>query len=126
MVRRRARRVSEQLKTELSDILRLDMKDPRLGFVSIVDVEVSGDLRHAKVYVSVLGSDEDQVDTMTALESANGFIRTELGKRMRLRHTPELVFLLDKSMERGQRIERILRELNDEETAEHEFTDEQS
>jgi len=112
MVRQRARRVAEQLKTEVSDILQNEVKDPRVGFASIVDVEVSGDLRHARVFVSVYGSDEERDDTMSAFQRANGFIRSELAKRIRLRHVPELVFELDKSMERGRRIERILKELD--------------
>jgi ribosome-binding factor A len=113
MTRQRALRVAEQLKSILSEILREDVKDPRIGFTSIVDVEVSGDLRHAKIYISVYGSDEERTETLQTIRNASGFIRTELGQRVRLRHIPELTFLLDKSMERGQRIEQLLKELND-------------
>jgi len=117
VTRRRALKVAEQIRDELSDILRYEVRDPRVGFVSIVDVELSTDLRHAKVYVSVFGSDTEQHLTLTALRSATGFIRTELGKRIRLRHVPELVFVLDQSIAHGQRIETLLRQLHRDEEA---------
>jgi len=106
----RLRRVRESIKKEVSDILR-GFKDPRLGFVSVVDVDLSRDGRVAKVYVSVLGGSEDKKDTAEALKSGTGFVRTELGRRVKLRHTPEVVFRLDESIERGTRIQQLLGEL---------------
>jgi len=104
----RKERLREELRREASDILR-KMKDPRVGFVSVTDVEVSQDLRHVKVFVSIFGSDEDKERTLEALEHARGFVRTEIGRRIRLRHTPEIHFRLDESIERGHRINALLR-----------------
>lgn len=98
----------EGLKRETSEILRT-MKDPRIGFVSVTDVEVSRDLRHVKVFVSIYGDEEEKTDTLQALVHAQGFVRSELGKRIRLRHTPEIAFRMDESIERGARINELLR-----------------
>jgi ribosome-binding factor A len=89
---------------ELSDLLRTRVKDPRVGFASITRVEVSGDLRHARVFVSVLGSENEQEDTIRALKHATGFLRHELASRLTLRFMPELVFKLDTSIQEGARI----------------------
>lgn len=104
----RAQRMREGMKRETSEILQT-MKDPRIGFVSVTDVEVSPDLRHAKVFVSVYGDEDVKTTTMDALVKAQGFVRSELGKRIRLRHTPEIVFHPDDSIERGARINALLR-----------------
>lgn len=106
----RAERIREDFKRETSDILR-KMKDPRIGFVSVTDVELSRDLRHAKIFVSIFGAEEEKQKTLAALTHAQGFIRTELGQRIRLRYTPEISFRLDDSIERGDRINRLLRTL---------------
>jgi len=106
----RLQRVREALKEEVSDILR-GFKDPRLGFVSVTDVEVSRDARVAKVFVSVLGSEEDKDNTLKALKSGTGYVRSELGRRINLRHTPEIHFRLDNSIERGTRIQTLLGQL---------------
>lgn len=98
---------------EISDILR-KMKDPRIGFVSVTEVEVSPDLRHLKVFVSILGSEEERQRTMEALEHARGYIRTELGGRIQLRYTPELIFKYDPSLARGSRIIELLAHLQGE------------
>ncbi len=111
MVRQRAYRVREAIKEEISDILKNRLKDPRIGFASVVDVEVSGDLRHAKVFISVLGGEEKKIQTLEGLRSATGFIRSEVGKRIRLRHTPEIVFYLDESIERGVHISKLLEDV---------------
>lgn len=108
----RANRVAEQMKKELGDILTLKIKDPRVGFVTVTDVEVTGDLQQATIYISVLGSDKEKQDTLLALTKAKGFIRSEIGKRIRLRKTPELQFEFDEALEYGNRIESILRDLN--------------
>lgn len=86
----RATRVGEQMKKELSDIIGRKLKDPRIGFVTVTDVRVTGDLQQAKVYISVLGDDEQRENTLKALEKAKGFIRSEIGQRIRLRKTPEI------------------------------------
>lgn len=107
----RPQRVGEAIKEELSDILRNDLKDPRIGFASVVKVEVSQDLRHAKIYISVFGDDNQKRATMKGLESAAGFIRSEVSRRIRLRFAPELSFSLDESIEQGARIARLLGDL---------------
>jgi ribosome-binding factor A len=107
----RVSRIGEQMKKELSQIIQREIKDPRIGFVTVTAVEVTGDLQLAKVYISVMGNAEQQEDSHKALEKAKGFIRTELGRRMRLRHTPELNFKTDASIEYGSKIESILKEM---------------
>jgi ribosome-binding factor A len=108
-VTRRTRQVGELLKEELSDIIRREVKDPRIGFMSITDVEVPTDLRSARVYVSVLGTDEEREATVAALRSAAGFIRYHLKPRLRMRQIPELDFRSDRSMEYAQHISETLR-----------------
>lgn len=108
MSNQRAARVGDQMREELAKLIRGEMKDPRIGFVSIVKVEVSGDLRHAKVYVSVLGTPEEQKASMKGLQSATGFLRSHLGQALRLRHVPELIFTLDNSIAHGTRIAELL------------------
>jgi len=110
----RSQRLREELKRECSDILR-KMKDPRIGIASVTDAEISQDLRHVKVFVSIYGDDDEKERTLAALEHARGFVRSEIGKRIRLRHTPEITFRLDDSIERGQRINLLLREVVGEE-----------
>ncbi|HZK18153.1 MAG TPA: 30S ribosome-binding factor RbfA [Clostridia bacterium] len=105
----RSERLAETVKKEVSDIITTTIKDPRVGFASITSVEVSGDLRHAKIFVSVLGPDNEKEATLEALEHAKGFIRTELGRRVRLRHTPELIFYLDDSIGHGVRVMELLK-----------------
>ncbi len=107
----RIARLRELFKEETSAILQRQMKDPRIGFVSVTDVELSADLRHAKIFVSVLGDDEAKHRTMAGLASAQGFIRTELARRIRLRHVPAVLFRMDDSIERGARVERLLRQV---------------
>ncbi|MGY0691601.1 30S ribosome-binding factor RbfA [Virgibacillus sp. FSP13] len=108
----RANRVAEQMKKELGDILSRKIKDPRVGFVTVTDVEVTGDLQQAKIFISVLGDEQQKHDTLVGLAKAKGFIRSEVGQRIRLRKTPELSFEFDEALEQGNRIETILRELN--------------
>ncbi|MCF3942391.1 30S ribosome-binding factor RbfA [Oceanobacillus alkalisoli] len=108
----RANRVAEQMKKELGEILTTKLKDPRIGFVTVTDVEVTGDLQQATIYISVLGSEKEKQDTLLGLTKAKGFIRSEIGKRIRLRKTPELLIEFDEAYEYGNRIESILRDLN--------------
>jgi ribosome-binding factor A len=110
---RRTLQVGEMLREELTDIIRREVKDPRLGFWSITGVEVTPDLRSARVYVSVLGTDEERRETLKALTSASGFIRHHLKPRLRMRHIPDLDFRDDRSMEHADQIGRALRELAD-------------
>lgn len=106
----RQEKLGELFAVELSDLLRTRVKDPRVGFASITRVEVSGDYRHAKIYVSVLGSEQERADTIKALKHATGFLRHELASRVTLRYMPEIVFKLDTSIEQGSRILELIRE----------------
>jgi|SRR5690606_38973768 ribosome-binding factor A len=108
----RSNRVAEQMKKELGDIITRKLKDPRVGFVTVTAVEVTGDLQQATVYITTLGDEAEREDTMKALEKAKGFIRSEIGSRIRLRRTPELSFQFDSSVEYGNKIEQLLRSLN--------------
>ena len=105
---RRTRQVGELLKEELTDIIRKEVKDPRIGFMSITEVDVTPDLRQARVYVSVL-SEEERQGTMDALTSASSFIRHHLKPRLRMRQIPYLEFRGDRSMEYAQHITETLR-----------------
>lgn len=109
----RANRVAEQMKKELGDILTRKIKDPRVGFVTVTDVEVTGDLQQAKIYVSVLGDEQEKQESLLGLAKAKGFIRSEIGQRIRLRKTPELFFEFDEAQEYGNRIEKLLRDLRE-------------
>ncbi|MBA3414431.1 MAG: 30S ribosome-binding factor RbfA [Chloroflexia bacterium] len=109
---RRTLQVGELLREELTDIIRREVKDPRLGFWSITRVEVPPDLRSARVFISVLGSDEERTGTLKALASASGFIRHHLKPRLRMRQIPDLEFRDDRSMEHAEEIGRVLRGLS--------------
>ena len=108
LAKHRDNRLGEELKKEISDILLHEIKDPDIGFVSIVLVDVSHDLRVAKVYYSVMGSDDEIDKTQRAMKRVAGYIRHELAGRLSLRYTPELVFIYDNSIEHGIRIAKIL------------------
>jgi len=110
MVKERDRRLGELLKEEISDILRREVRDPRIGFVSITEVDVSGDLRHAKVFVSVMGDEQEKQDTMEGLEEATGYIRSLVGDRITVYHTPEIIFRYDDSIEHGIHISQVIKE----------------
>ncbi|AQQ53715.1 30S ribosome-binding factor RbfA [Planococcus lenghuensis] len=109
----RSNRVAEQMKKELSDIISRKLKDPRIGFVTVTDVEVTGDLQQATVYISVLGDEKQQEETLLGLSKSKGFIRSEIGQRIRLRKTPELLFEFDTSVAYGNRIDSLLRDIQD-------------
>lgn len=111
-MRIRPERVAHLMRREVADILENRMRDPRLGaMVSVTDVEVTHDLSFGRVFVSVHGSDEEQSSTLSTLNSAAGFVRRELGPRLGLREVPEIRFLRDDSLERGARVDTILRKL---------------
>lgn len=113
MPSRRILRLNEQIRAELADLLRRHIRDPRLGgIISITDVETSPDLAVARVHVSVLGSDEEAAEALRALRHAAGYLRRELGERIRVRRLPALDFRLDPSIARGARVLQLLREIN--------------
>lgn len=113
---RRVERVASLIKREVSQMLLHGIKDDRVGsgMVSVTDVDVSGDLQHAKIFVSIYGTEEARAETMAGLKSATGYVRSELGHRVRLRRTPEVVFLEDRSLERGDRMLSLLNRLSQE------------
>lgn len=113
---RRVARVAELIKREVSQLLFSGIKDDRVGtgMVSVTDVDLAGDLQHAKVYVSIYGSDADRAETMAGLKSATGFVRSEIGRRIRLRRTPEITFLEDRSIERGTQVLSLINRLSEE------------
>ena len=114
MSARRRRQVGSILREELSQIILREMNDPRLGFASILRVEVAPDMSFARVFVSVFGSQEEREATIDALEHASGFIRRQLAPRLSLRTIPRLRFVLDRSMEHAENVSRILAEFEDE------------
>lgn len=101
-------RVASRIKFLVSHVLQREVSDPRLGFVTVLDVEPTTDLKEAKVYLSVLGSDADRSKCLHALEDAKGFIQSRVGKNLKLRNTPNLRFLIDDSRDSVTRIENIL------------------
>jgi len=109
---KRADRVGDAIRHELADILLRKIKDPRVGFVTMTKVDLSDDLRHAKVFVSIMGDEARKKEAMKGLRSAAHFMRGELGRRLKMRSTPELMFILDESIERGDRMLDTLRHLD--------------
>lgn len=111
---RRVSRVASLIKREVSQMLIGDIKDDRVGagMVSVTDVDVSGDLQHAKIFVSIYGTPEARAETMEGLKSATGYVRSELGQRVRLRRTPEVIFIEDRSIERGNRVLSLLNQIS--------------
>lgn len=104
----RIEKLQELIKQEMSKMLLKELKDPRIGFVTVTDVEMTGDLREAKIYVSVMGGEEQVKSSLEGLNSALGFIRREIGHRIRLRFTPEISFALDTSLDYGDHIQKLL------------------
>ncbi len=122
---RRVARVAELIKREVGQLLISGIKDDRVGvgMVSVTDVDVSGDLQHAKIFVSIYGTDEARAATMAGLKSATGYVRSELGHRVRLRRTPEVVFIEDRSIERGTQVLSLLNRLSEERKEQDEDSD---
>ena len=106
----RIRRVNEAMRAVLSDAIATDIKDPRVGFVTVTGVKTSPDLRHARVYVSVLGDDSEREGSLTGLRSAHGFLQRRLASELTLKHTPALTFEYDDTVDRGMRISQLLDE----------------
>ncbi len=117
---RRVSRVAELIKREISQMLLHGIKDSRVGtgMISVTDVDVSNDLQHAKIFVSIYGTDEARATTMAGLQAATGYVRSQLGHRVRLRRTPEVVFLEDRSIERGNQVLNLLNQLSQERSPE--------
>jgi ribosome-binding factor A len=108
---RRADRLGHEIRVELAELISRQVKDPRIGFATVTRVEMTADLHHARVYVSVLGSLEEQESTIEGLSSAAGFLRHEIGHRLPLRRVPDMVFILDHGAEAGEKIELLLQKL---------------
>ena len=107
----RQQKVGDLLRAEISEILRMRMRDPRVGFVTVTDVTVTRDLRHASVFVSVFGDEKEGPAVLAVLKNAAGFVRSELGHRVELRHIPELRFKIDKSAEYSAHISSMLKKI---------------
>ena len=109
-------RISEEIKRALANILRDDIKDPRMpSFVTVMRVDVTRDLKYAKAYISVMGSDEDKKNCLAALKSATGHIRREIGRRVIIRAIPEITFIIDDSVDYGFKIDKLLNEIKEKE-----------
>ena len=113
MTFKRADRVADLIKAELSDILLKQIRDPRIGLLTITDVKMSDDLRSAKIYVVQMGKDKLDAELQAGLEKDKGFLKRELGKRLNLRYMPDVFFFYDKSFEYGSRIDRLLMEIHE-------------
>ena len=113
---RRVERVASLIRREVSELLQGGIKDERVGhgLVSVTHVEVAGDLQHCKIFVSVFGSEEDRSQAMEGLRSASTFVKGELGRRLKMRRTPEVVFVLDRGIERGTSVLGLLNRLEEE------------
>ena len=129
---RRIERVASMVKREVSLMLLNGIKDDRVGagMVSVTDVIVSGDLQHTKIFVSIYGNDEAKAETMEGLKSATSYVRSQLGQRLQLRRTPEVIFLEDHSLERGDKMLILLNQLSADRKPdlldpEEEFTDDE-
>jgi ribosome-binding factor A len=109
-VTRRNDRLAEEVREEVARIVGTGLKDPRIGFVTVIRVELTADLRSARVYVGILGGPADRDKTLAGLQQAAGFIRRELGRRIRVRHTPELQFRYDEGLDATARVARLLEE----------------
>jgi ribosome-binding factor A len=109
----RTDRLDSQIRHELMDLMQREMQDPRVGFATVTRVETARDLGHARVFVSVYGTDEEQARSMAALDAATPWLRRRLSERLQIRHVPELSLRRDQSIESGDRVLRLLRELEE-------------
>lgn len=115
MAQVRVRKMQEFIKQEVGNMLLRDLKDRGLGFVTVTDVTVTGDLRQATIYVSLFGSPDEKRESLAALHRAKGFIRSQLGKHLTVRYVPEIDFAVDESIEYGSRIDSVLKDLHEKE-----------
>jgi len=121
---RRGERLAEEIREEVARIIGRELKDPRIGFVTVTRVELTADLRMARVHVGVLGDAAQRETTLAALRQASGFVRHTLGRRVRVRHTPDVQFLYDHGLEATERVARLLEETAAPETETGEGSDE--
>jgi ribosome-binding factor A len=110
---RRTDRLGHQIRVELAELISRQVKDPRIGFATVTRVELTPDLHHARIYVSVLGTSGEQQSSIEGLTSAAGFLRHEIGHRLALRRVPEMTFILDHGAEAGERIEMLLQQIHE-------------
>lgn len=115
MTQRRQQRVAEEIQRRSSQFIREELKDPRIGFLTVTGVEVNSDLTHATIFISVLGDEREQRDTMAALRRARGLVKRDIGDWLQIRTTPDIQFKEDHSIERGTRILQIMKTLDSEE-----------
>lgn len=114
MAKYRTGRINEEMKKEISAIVMNGLKDPRItAMITITDVEVTSDLRYAKVYASIFGSEEQKEESFLGLKNSAGFIRREVGKRIQLRYVPELIFVKDETIDHGMHIDELIRKANE-------------
>ncbi len=110
---RRPQRIALQIQHEVSMMIFRDLKDRRVGFVTVTGVQMSPDLRHARIFVSLMGSENEKKESLTALNHANGWIRHELGQRIRMKFLPDIVFLADTSQDYGEHIDKLIDEIHE-------------
>lgn len=115
----RSQRVVEQIRRELAELIRLEVKDPRVGFITLTDVEITPDYAHAKVYFTSMTGEADVPEILRGLRRASGFLRRELGRRVRIHTTPELHFHYDRSVEQGSRLSKLIDEVVREDELRH-------
>ncbi|MCK0505698.1 MULTISPECIES: 30S ribosome-binding factor RbfA [Aromatoleum] len=115
----RSQRVAEQIRRELAELIRLEVKDPRVGFITLTDVEITPDYAHAKVFFTSMKGEEGLDEILTGLRRASGFLRRELGKRVRIHTLPELHFHYDSSVERGSRMSQLIDQVVRDDDARH-------
>lgn len=114
----RVKRLSEEIKKIVSNIIRNELRDPRIApMTSVVEVDVTRDLRYVNIYISVLGSEKEKEDTMEGLIKASGFIRREIGQKIKARYTPEVIFKLDESIEKGIYMYNVITKVNEDSTS---------
>jgi len=111
----RRERLADQLRIEVAEMIEGELRDPRIGFATVTRVELSPDLRHGRVWVSVMGSEESRLETLAGLSSAAGYVRREIGRRLSLRRAPEIVFVLDRGAEEFEKVQKLLDEIKREE-----------
>jgi ribosome-binding factor A len=110
----RLERLADQIRIEAAEIVAGELQDPRIGFATVTRAELSPDMRHCRVLVSVLGSEHEQHETLAGLSSAAGFVRRELAQRLQMRSAPDVVFVLDRGEENQERVDQLLKDLKDE------------
>jgi ribosome-binding factor A len=110
---RRPQRLALQIQHEVSLMISRDLKDRRIGFVTVTGVQMSPDLRHAKIFISLMGSEDQKEESLEALNHATGWIRRELGQRIRMKFLPDIAFLKDTSLDYGERIDRLIDEIHE-------------